>query len=148
MGDVLYPPTAAWLFLPFRVVGYSGLLALWAGVMVWSVRHAAPWTWPIMALILALPPSILAINAGNPTVLVAIAVALALRWPVFGPLAMLKPTMARSLHRHEVAVVVGRSRPDRSWTLPFVAETLNYPQVILWTQAPLGGGACRRHWPL
>ena len=110
------PPTAAWLFLPFRVVGYSGLLALWAGVMVWSVRHAAPWTWPIMALILALPPSILAINAGNPTVLVAITVALALRWPVFGPLALLKPTMAPfAFTRHTVAMVVGRSRPDRSW---------------------------------
>jgi len=149
MGDVLYPPTSAWFFLPFRVLGYPGLIVLWAGVMLWSLRRSEPWAWPLVALCLALPQSVLAINAGNPTLLIAVGVALALRWPVFGSLALLKPTMA------PFALVGIRSR----WwwvglaglgvlTLPFIAETLIYPQVILWTEGTPGFWYSAWHWPL
>jgi hypothetical protein len=147
--DILYPPIASWFFLPFRWLGMAGFLALWVGVIVWAVRRAAPWTWPLIALCIAWPATPLALNAGNPSALVAVGVALAMRWPGFGPLALLKPTMApfglpgirsRWWWATAALLVIG--------SLPFLADTLIYPQVLLWTQHESGFLYSLWHWPL
>jgi hypothetical protein len=130
--DVLYPPTAMWFYLPLMVVGYPGLLVLWLAVMVWAVRGCKPWAWPLIALCIAPWQTLLALNDGNPSMLVAIGVALALRFAAFGPLALLKPSFF-------MFGLVG-IRSKWWWvtsglllvaTLPFISETLLYPRVVL-----------------
>lgn len=92
---VLYPPPAALLFLPF--------LYRWA-IFWWVIPLAIVWWclwtyrpsgrgWLVIALLALWPPSVYAIIAGNPGMWVMAAVALATRWPAFGPWVLLKPTL-------------------------------------------------------
>src|SRR5262245_12309442 len=79
----LYPPPMLLLFAPFTVLP----AVLWwliplsiCGWMAWYWRPA-PWSWPVIAAVLALLPFAISIAMGN-TILWAMAVtSLATRWP-------------------------------------------------------------------
>lgn len=95
MGDVLYPPNALLLFLPFTVLPailwWVIPLGITAGVL-WRLRPA-PVAWPFMALCVFWPPFVARIVAGNPVmwVMAAVALGFVVRWAFVG--VLLKPSL-------------------------------------------------------
>lgn len=141
MYDVVYPPAAAWIFLPFNVVGIVGLWLIGTAAVVWLLREwrPAPWTWPVMALCLLWPLTLLKGLAGTSSLFVMIAVGLGLRFSWPAAFIVLKPSFL------PFSVIGSRKR---SWwiailviivaSLPFLSDTLRYPQVILDMRNPRG----------
>jgi hypothetical protein len=105
-GDVLYPPVALWLFVPFAAP--AGVLAGLAAVLWWTVplgiTGGAVWRlrprpvfWPLIALCVANPTTLLKIWTGNPVIwsMAAMAVATMAGSTRFAaPFALLKPSLA------------------------------------------------------
>jgi hypothetical protein len=144
--QILYPPVALWLFVPFTVL--PAVLWWWVPVIivtavVWQQRPS-PWQWVAILALLTLPVdkatswAVEFVGNGNPGIWVAAIVALATRWPFFGSWALLKPSLAPF-------ALVGVQR--RAWwagaavlallSLPFGAMWLDYGRVLLNAQ---GGG--------
>jgi hypothetical protein len=95
MGDVLYPPNALWLFVPFTVLPAILWWAIPLGVtaaMIGRLRPA-PVAWPFLALCCFWPPFVARIVAGNPVmwVMAAVALGFAFRWAFVG--VLLKPSL-------------------------------------------------------
>ena len=98
--EVLYPPVALILFAPFTVLPEFLWYAIPVGIIAWSVVDAkpSPLGWIVLLILLVFPGvqpvswSLSIVSNGNPAMWAAAFVALALRWPVFGPFAWLKPT--------------------------------------------------------
>jgi hypothetical protein len=95
MGDVLYPPNALWLFIPFTVLPAVLWWAIPLGTtaaVVWRVRPA-PVAWPFLALCCFWPPFVARIVAGNPVMwaMAAVALGFAVRWAFVG--VLLKPSL-------------------------------------------------------
>ena len=95
LGDVLYPPTAIYLFLPFLVfpvllwwVLPLGLLAF----LIWSWRPA-PWAVAVILVCIAYPNNAITIFRGAPVMVFAALVGAALRWKFPGALILLKPSI-------------------------------------------------------
>jgi hypothetical protein len=113
-GDVLYPPVALVLFVPFAVAtgasgatGATALIAALAAIAWWAVPIAItaavawrlrpqPATWPLIALCVANPTTLLKIWTGNPVIWAMAAMALAVvggsRFAA--PFVLLKPSLA------------------------------------------------------
>ncbi len=94
-GDVMYPPVGLLLFVPF--VYLPGLL-WWVvpiAIVVWRIVALRPsrWGWVGIAACLAWPITPVLLVTGNPTIWVAAALALATRWPAFGVLVLVKPSL-------------------------------------------------------
>lgn len=133
-GDVLYPPATAWFFMPWLVLPAWTFSAVPLGIVAWFVGTARPaaWTWPVMALCLVFPVTLVYIAYANPTIWIAAFVALGLRFAWPGVLVLLKPSLA------PFALIGIRSR---GWwigmvllglaSLPFLAQTLDYPRILL-----------------
>ena len=137
-AEILYPPLALLLFAPFTVLP---AILWWAiplgiiGAIAVSWRpHAIGWALILMCI--ALPTSsrfpwdpgwsIDYILNGNPGIWTAAAVALATRWSVFGPVALLKITLA------PFALVGIR---DRSWWLGLLAlGVVSVPFGSMWLE--------------
>ena len=136
-GDVLYPPVAAWFFAPWLVLPAWSFVVIPVGILTWHVLSArpAPWTWPLIAFGATYPVTLVYAGYANPTVWIAAFVGLALRYAWPGALILLKPSLL------PFALIGIRSR---GWwlcalglaiaSLPFLADTLIYPRVILDTQ--------------
>jgi len=94
VGDVLYPPTTLYVFLPLSFVPVLWYL-IPIGVLLWLVSGWQPamWAWPLMAASLAYPESLALIRSGNPDLWVLVAVAGGLRWGWPGALVLLKPSV-------------------------------------------------------
>jgi hypothetical protein len=110
-GDILYPPSTIPMFAAFLALPAILFWAIPLGVVGWViVRHRpAPWTWPLLALCLAYPPTMVKIVHGNPFMWTAAACALGTvyGWPsVF---VLLKPSLAPF-------ALIGMRR--RAWWLP------------------------------
>jgi hypothetical protein len=98
-GDVLYPPVALWLFVPFAVLPLILATVLWwavpIGVTAWSVRRLRPtpaW-WPMIAFCIAWPTTLLKLWTGNPVIwsVTALSFGVIYWWPsVF---VLLKPSL-------------------------------------------------------
>jgi len=94
-GDVLYPPVALWLFVPFTILPAF----LWWGVplgvtawVLWRLRPG-PLVWPLLAAVLGWQPVQIHFISGNPGLWAMMFVALGTlyHWPsVF---AFLKPSL-------------------------------------------------------
>lgn len=94
--DVLYPPIALLLFLPFIVLPWPAWWLIPLGTVAWFVLRCrpAPWTWPILAFLAAWPTQIAHVLYGNSTTwaIAAVAGGLAAGWP--GVFVILKPSLA------------------------------------------------------
>lgn len=95
-GDVnLYPPIALYLFLPFlwlpRILWWAIPLAL----LSWTVLRfrPAPWSWPILVVLMGTVPFTAMLSTGNSNMWVIGFTCLALRWPAAAALLMFKPSI-------------------------------------------------------
>jgi hypothetical protein len=143
LGDILYPPVLLYLLVPFRVVGPWLWWILPAAALAWVVwqHRPAPWAMALIALCLAWPFTPAKFVFGNPVIWAAAAVGLGSIWGWPAALALIKPTVA--------PFALGGIRDRRWWlaavllavaSLPFLADTLRYPQVLLDAQTnPIDG---------
>jgi hypothetical protein len=94
--DVLYPPIALLLFVPFTVLPWPVWWLVPLGTLAWVVLRwrPAPWTWPILALLAAWPTQVAHVLYGNSTTwaIAAAAAGIAAGWP--GVFVILKPSLA------------------------------------------------------
>jgi len=99
-GDVLYPPISLLLFVPFAVLPIAIGAALWWAVPIaitaWSigVLRPRPEVWPLLALCVANPTTLLKTWTGNPVIwsMAAMALGVLYAWPsVF---VIVKPSLA------------------------------------------------------
>lgn len=138
-APILYSMTTVPLFLAFSVLP---AVLWWAipigGTLAIVAWHRPPWqTWPLLVGLALFPTTVVTVGwTGNPTLWIMFAVALATRWPAFGPLVALKPTLAPFAligirHRAWWVVAVGLGLVS----LPFLA---NYARVLLNAQEPRG----------
>jgi len=94
-GDVLYPPVALWLFVPFTVLPAVLWWAIPIAVTAWAIwrlRPAPAW-WPLIALCVAWPTTLLKTWTGNPVIwsVMAMGLGVVYWWPsVF---VLLKPSL-------------------------------------------------------
>ena len=131
-GDVLYPPVALLLFLPFALGGLVGAVAWFVLPLIGTAACVAwlrprPVVWPLLALCAANPTTLLKTWTGNPVIWSMLAVALATigpRWRATAPLALLKPSLAPF-------ALFGANR--RSWWIGLaVLIVLSLPFGALW----------------
>jgi len=135
-GDVLYPPVALWLFVPFAVAtpapwSVVAAVAWWAiplGVVAAAVAvlRPRPLVWPLIALCVANPTTLLKIWTGNPVIWSMAAMALAVIGTsrATAPFVLVKPSLAPF-------ALFGVRR--RSWWLGFlVLVGLSLPFGALW----------------
>jgi hypothetical protein len=100
-GDVLYPPVGIWLFAPFAVTGFVGAAAWWAIPLLTTaavvvVLRPRPILWPLLALCVANPTTLLKVWTGNPVMwsMAAMALAVVGRSRFAAPFVLLKPSLA------------------------------------------------------
>lgn len=90
----LYPPNAIYLFAPFLVLPAILWWAIPLGILgyaLWRWRPA-PWAWPILALIAALPDTFTTAMVGGSSMWIVAFVAGGLLWGWPAVLVILKPT--------------------------------------------------------
>jgi hypothetical protein len=143
-GDVLYPPVALLLFVPFAVpagpLAAIAAVAWWAiplGITAATVRHLRPRpvVWPLIALCVSNPTTLLKIWTGNPVIwaMAAMALALVRSGRFAAPFVLLKPSLAPfalvGVRRRSwwigLAVLVALSLPFGSLWGDWVASVLN-----------------------
>jgi hypothetical protein len=133
-GDVLYPPTAAYLFAPFVPLPAVVFAVVPIAIVGWSVWRWRPsaLAWAAIAVCLAWPTTQMRTISANPALWVAAAVALGLRYHWPAALVLLKPSLG------PFALIGIRSR---GWwlalaalalvSLPLLPALLEYPRVVL-----------------
>jgi hypothetical protein len=129
-GDILYPPVGLWLFVPFAWLPEPLAAALWwtapLAITAWAVRRLrpAPASWPLIALCVAWPTTLLKTWTGNPVIwaMAAMALGAVYAWPsVF---ALVKPSLFPF-------ALFGANR--RSWWLALAGFVLlSLPFGTLW----------------
>jgi hypothetical protein len=127
MQDVLYPPTALYLFVPFIWLPWIlwWLIPLGTVVLVVTQLRPARWAWPLIALVLLWPRAQGAVLYGNTDMWIAAAVAAGVRWGWPAALVVLKPTFA------PLAFVAS---PDKRLVIGFAAVTIaSLPMIALWS---------------
>lgn len=98
-GDVLYPPVALWLFVPFAVLPEAIASILWWTLPIAAVVYALwrlrprPESWPLIALCLAWPTTLLKTWTGNPVIWSVAALALGTLWAWPSLFVALKPSL-------------------------------------------------------
>ena len=99
-GDVLYPPVALWLFVPFAWLPEPVAWALWwalpiaaVAFAIWRLRPAAA-SWPLIALCVAWPTTLLKTWTGNPVIWCVGALALGALWAWPSVFVVLKTSLA------------------------------------------------------
>ena len=95
LGDVLYPPTALYLFIPFLVLPYQLWWVLAVGLLCYVVWSWRPALWAVAAILvcLAFPDQPVLYFRGAPVIVFAALVAAALRWKWPGALILFKPSI-------------------------------------------------------
>ncbi len=95
LGDVLYPPTVLYMFIPFLVLPYQLWWVLAVGPLCYVVWSWRPALWAVASILvcLAFPNQPILYFRGAPVILFAALVAAALRWKWPGALILLKPSI-------------------------------------------------------
>jgi hypothetical protein len=129
-GDVLYPPLALLLFLPFAIAPPAIAWSLWWAIPVvavtWALVRLRPRAevWPLLALCVAWPTTLLKTWTGNPVIwsVGALSLGVLYAWPSVG--VLLKPSLAPF-------ALFGSNR--RSWWLALaLLVLLSLPFGSLW----------------
>ena len=91
--EILYPPSLLVLLVPFTFLPDPVWIAVPLAITAWIVWSWRPsyWGWVAIALCLCYPYTFGNYLLGNPAMWVTAIVALATRWPAFGPLIIIKP---------------------------------------------------------
>jgi hypothetical protein len=94
-GAVLYPPVAISLFAPFTVLPAFLWWAIPLGLIAVIVirLHPAPWSWPLLALCVAWPPTLVKLATGNPVMWSTAALALGVVYAGPAVFVLLKPSL-------------------------------------------------------
>lgn len=124
--DVLYPPTALLLFVPFIWLPSLLWWLIPVGTFVVAIRGLRParWTWPLIAAGLAYPQTVSQVIYGNTNMWVAAAIAAGARWGWPSVLVLLKPSFA------PFALVGARSR--RWWAALALLALVSVPFGAMW----------------
>ncbi len=143
-GDVLYPPVGLWLFVPFAAA--TGVLGTVTTVLWWIVPlgttaavvvrlRPRPLAWPLIALCLSNPTTLLKVWTGNPVIwsMAAMALAVVGSGRFAASFVLLKPSVApfalfgvrRRSWRLGLAVLVALSLPFGPLWADWVASILN-----------------------
>ena len=99
-GDVLYPPVGLLLFVPFAVLPAAVAWPLWWGIPLaataWAVSRLRPRpaVWPLLALCVVWPTTLLKTWTGNPAIWCVAALALGTLWYWPSVIVLLKPSLA------------------------------------------------------
>lgn len=122
----MYPPQAVYLFAPFLVLPAVLWWAVPLGVLGYMFRRwrPAPWTWPLMLVLLLPQESTAILVAGNTTLWMAAALAAGLLWGWPAVLLSMKPTLFL------FAVVASRHRSF--WATLATVVVLCVPFGWLW----------------
>jgi hypothetical protein len=140
MSDVLYPPTALLLFVPFTLLPWPVWWLIPLGTLGYVLASLRPalWSWPLLAAIVLWPRTLGAIVYGNTDLWIAAAVAAGIKlgWPL--ALIALKPTFLPLL------LVLGRDR--RTWFALLVVALAGLPFLRLWPDYVLAMQNLRIGW--
>jgi hypothetical protein len=124
--DVLYPPVALLLFVPFTILPWPAWWLIPVGTLAWVTMRwrPAPWTWPILAFFVAWPPQVANLLYGNSNfwAIAAVAGGLAFGWP--GVLVILKPSLA--------PFALAGIRRRSWWVAALVLGLLSLAMLPLW----------------
>ena len=94
-GDILYPPVALLLFVPFSVLPAALWWLIPAAAVAWSIARLRPArvVWPILTMCLAWPTTPLKILTGNPVMwaVAGLALGVVYAWP--SVLVLIKPSL-------------------------------------------------------
>ena len=130
-GDVLYPPFGLVLFVPFAILPSVLAAALWWTLPIGATVAALvrlrprPEAWPLIALCVAWPTTLLKTWTGNPVIWCVAALALATLWRWPAVLVLLKPSLAPF-------ALFGANR--RSWWIALaMLVAVSVPFGALWT---------------
>lgn len=129
-GDVLYPPTALYLFLPFVWLPAVVWYAVPLGVTGWLLARWRPsvWAWAGIVACLLIPHTFIEFLKGNPVMWVIAFEALALEGFPTGPLVALKaslfPFALIGVRRREWWLVAAAAVLATLPLLPLVGEWL------------------------
>jgi len=95
-GDILYPPPALVLFVPFTVIPAAFWWAIPVALVAASIWRLRPVPWALLLIVACLwwPDTIFRIILGNPVLWAVAFLALGATRPFFAPFAMLKITLA------------------------------------------------------
>jgi hypothetical protein len=99
-GDVLYPPAGLVLFVPFVLLADVFAWLLWwtipIGATAWAIwrLRPRPAVWPLLALCVAWPTTLLKTWTGNPVIWSVAALALGTLWYWPSVFVLLKPSLA------------------------------------------------------
>jgi hypothetical protein len=99
-GDVLYPPVALWLFVPFALLPEPVAWVFWWAVPLFAVVGALerlrprPGSWPLIAFCVAWPTTLLKTWTGNPVIWSVAALALGTLWAWPSVFVVLKTSLA------------------------------------------------------
>ena len=129
-GDVLYPPIGLALFVPFALLPAAIAWPLWWAVPIgatawsmWRLRPGPAW-WPVIALCVAWPTTLLKTWTGNPVIWCVAALALGALWYWPSVFVLLKPSLAPF-------ALFGANR--RSWWLALAVVIIaSLPFGALW----------------
>jgi len=99
-GDVLYPPVSLVLFVPFAVLPFALAAILWWAIPIGATAWAIAWlrprpeVWPLLALCVVWPTTLLKTWTGNPVIwsMAAMALGVVYAWP--SVLVLVKPSLA------------------------------------------------------
>jgi hypothetical protein len=140
-GDVLYPPVALWLFVPFSYLPMIAWFAFPFAVIIAAFKKLRPpaWALAIIVILLLYPPALIEITSGNTLIwLMAIEFA-ALTWHTPISLGLFKPSLFPFLlfgiHTKRWWAAAGLLA---LLSLPFLQLNFTWAQVILNTQGRSG----------
>jgi hypothetical protein len=137
--EILYPPHALALFVPFTVLPAIAWWAIPIGIVVAGVWRArpGPWAWALILTCLCIPKSLWIVTSGSPTMWIAAGLALGrLGWPAVAGLVKptLVPIVLAGLGRRSfwlaAAVLVGID-------LALLGLSREYVSVVLNARGPL-----------
>ena len=94
-GEVLYPPVALWLFVPFSFLPMAAWFAVPLAVIAAGFHRLrpAPWALAVMALLLCEPVALVEVASGNPLIWFIAIEFTALAWRLPASLGLFKPSL-------------------------------------------------------
>ena len=128
--DVLYPPLALFLFVPFHWLPFWLWWMVPIGVVayvVWRLQPA-PWSWPLLAFLMFFPKTVSETIYGNSDMWVTAFVAAGLLWAWPSVFVLMKPSLLPLAF-----IGVGRRR---WWIVAVVFGLANLPLLGLWLDYP------------